>query len=104
VDALSGQLAAGESIEVTLQLPPVPIPFHGSARYGAHKNVTFSMHPQQLQWLQEPAFRGGMQRLRPATAFGVMKSDFQVVSSLLYTGPRVCMYQFSEFTCVPCFR
>jgi hypothetical protein len=76
-DALSGELSAGESIVVTLQLPPVPIPFRGIARYGAHKSVVFTMHPQQTQWLHENAFKGGLQLLRPATAHQSMKAAFK---------------------------
>jgi hypothetical protein len=55
------------------------IPYHGSARYGAHKNVIFSMNVEQLEWLQAHAFNGGMQLQRPASAYGFMKSDFQVI-------------------------
>jgi hypothetical protein len=73
----SGSLAAGESIVVTLRLPHVPIPYHGSARYGAHKNVTFKMHSAQRQWLEDNAFRGGLEILRPAPAHAAMKAAFK---------------------------
>jgi hypothetical protein len=76
-NCFDGHLAAGESIVVTLRLPPVPIPYHGSARYGAHKNVIFKMHGAQRQWLEDNVFKGGMERLRPAPAHAAMKAAFK---------------------------
>ena len=72
---LAGKLSAGKEISITFH-HPVPIPYHGSARYGAHKRVTFKMHPEQERWLEANVFFAGMQRMRPVVAFRAMKATF----------------------------
>ena len=72
---LAGKLSAGKEISITFH-HPVPIPYHGSARYGAHKRVTFKMHPEQKRWLEANVFFAGMQRMRPVVAFRAMKATF----------------------------
>ena len=70
-------LRAGESITVTVLYPPASIPYHGSSRYSAHKRVTFKMHPEQVRWLEEHAFKGGLQLMRPVTAHLAMKAQYK---------------------------
>ena len=77
IGSLSGNFEGGSSLRIVFQRPPVPIPFRGSARKGIHKNVRFTMHPEQLAWLQSHVFAGGMRICRPAAAFEAMKGFFK---------------------------
>ena len=72
----SGSLAAGASLLLTFRRPTPPIPYHGSARKGIHKQPKFKMHPLQKAWLEEMVFKGGEAHMLPAVAWEAMKAKF----------------------------
>lgn len=76
VGDFSGTLAPGQSLTITFQYPPAPIPYHGSARYRAHKRVKFKLHPEQKRWLEEHAFPH-RRRMRPPEVHRLMKLTFR---------------------------
>ena len=53
-----------------------PISYHGSARQGICMNTKFTMHAEQLRWLEANVFKDGLALLRPVDAWAGMKSHF----------------------------
>ena len=69
----SAVLHAGHAVEVELRRPEPPIPFHGAARKGIHKQTRVKMAAGQLAWLKANVPFGGMARMHAAPAWVAMK-------------------------------
>ena len=72
----SAVLHAGHAVEVELRRPEPPIPFHGAARKGIHKQTRVKMAAGQLAWLKANVFFGGIARMHAAPAWVAMKAAF----------------------------
>ena len=70
------ELPAGRTLVLTLRRAKPPISFHGSARQGICMNTKFTIHCEQLRWLEANVFKGGLALLRPVDAWAGMKSHF----------------------------
>ena len=73
---LSTVLGAGRTVEVELRRPEPPIPYHGAARKGIHKQTRVKMAAGQLAWLKANVFYGGVARMHAAPAWVAMKAAF----------------------------
>ena len=73
---LSTVLGAGRTVEVELRRPEPPIPYHGAARKGIHKQTRVKMASGQLAWLEANVFYGGVARMHAKPALEAMKAAF----------------------------
>jgi hypothetical protein len=70
------EIAPGTAFVVNFRRCTPQIPYHGSARKGIHRKTRFTMHQDQLSWLEENVFHGGRDHMRPADAFKAMRAAF----------------------------
>ena len=69
-------LQPGQALVLTIMRAQPPIPYHGQARQGIHLNTKFTMHEEQLKWLEANVFEHGLAKMRPLDAWIAMKAHF----------------------------
>jgi len=67
-------LGAGRTVEVELRRPAPPIPYHGAARKGIHKQTRVKMASGQLAWLEANVFYGGVARMHAEPALEALEA------------------------------
>ena len=76
IRALSKPLRAGENVILNFKRPAPLLPLHGIGRKCIHKPIKYTMHPEQLAWLEKNVFKDGVPIMRDSVAKCAMQAYF----------------------------